>query len=109
MIQSDSLLEYVDEIATSAPLGVVCILVVGLGRFEDLIRGTSFRGLQPWKSRQHLVRHATVTGPGGGPILTWESQRSIARSLYGDGMEIVLFRMYSMIFECAERRGFSDR
>jgi hypothetical protein len=65
VIQSDSLLEYVDEIATSAPLGVVCILGVGLGRFEDLIRWTSLRRLQPWKSRQHLVRHATVTGPGG--------------------------------------------
>ena len=38
VIQSDSLLEYVDEIATSAPLGLFVFLVVGLGRFEDLIR-----------------------------------------------------------------------
>ena len=91
MIQSDSLLEYVDEIATSAPLGLFVFWVVGLGRFEDLIRGTSFRRLQPWKSRQHLVRHATVTGPGGGPILTWESQRVLHVLLSGDGMEIVLF------------------
>jgi hypothetical protein len=65
VIQSDSLSEYVDEIATSALLGDVCVLVVGPGRFKDLIRWTSASRLQPWKSRQHLVRHATVTGPWG--------------------------------------------
>ena len=94
MIQSDSLSEYVDEIATSALLGPVCVLTVGPGRFENLIR---------WASGKKVAAFEVASAPSASCDGHWtwrwtnthlEIAKCIARPLSGDDMKILLFQLF---------------